>query len=130
MSCENIEPDLIGYHFGTLEPAARAEVEAHLLECRACLRAFVALKRDLELSEAEPRPSPAARARLRQAMAAELAGPTARPWRWWERPFAFGVAALALMLAVLTVQAVSTTSRGPLNGMAHRPFAVGARPTH
>jgi anti-sigma factor RsiW len=98
MSCDKVEPELVAYHFGTIDPEARQAVEEHLLSCGSCLREFIALKRNMETGEEEPAPSQQARERLRLAVARELRGaPPARSWRWWERPLAIGGA-----LAVLT----------------------------
>ncbi len=108
MSCQNVQPELIAYHFGTLPPPARLAVEAHLPVCPRCLGSYLALKRDIELGEEEPAPSEASRHRLRRAIAAELAGPPARAgWRW-ERPFAFGFAAAAVVVALFSVQTLAT----------------------
>lgn len=113
MSCETIEPELIGYHFATLEPATRRRVEEHLLTCDACVRAYVTLKRDIELGEDEAAPSEASRLKLRRAVMAELSGQAARPWRWWERPFAFGFAAASVALALFAVALVATGPGAP-----------------
>jgi anti-sigma factor RsiW len=102
MSCESVQRQLLGFHFGEVEEAARQEVEAHLPECRACLASYLALKRGVETAEAVPRPSAASRQALRAAVAQEL-GLAAPTWRWWERPLAFGFAGAALVLAVMTV---------------------------
>jgi hypothetical protein len=50
MSCDRTAGDLVAYHFGVVEGGTRERLEAHLLECRACLESFLALKRDIELS--------------------------------------------------------------------------------
>lgn len=108
MSCQDVQPELIAYHFGTLPPQTRLAVEAHLPGCSRCLGSYLALKRDIELGEEEPAPSEESRRRLRRAVAAELAGPPARAgWRW-ERPFAFGFAAAAVLIALLSVQTLAT----------------------
>lgn len=115
MDCPLIRGELVAYHFGSVDEATRDAVEAHLLGCPGCLRAFLALKREIETAGASPRPSPAARERLRQAVARDLASraSAARPL-WWRRPLAFGfvtAAAAAAMLLVLSV-------RGQMNLMA------------
>ncbi|MGI5863693.1 MAG: anti-sigma factor family protein [Myxococcales bacterium] len=108
MDCPLIRGDLVAYHFGSVEEATRDAVESHLLGCPDCLRAFLALKREIETAGAGPRPSPAARARLRQAVAHELASRAGAPSpHWWRRPLAFGfvtAAAAAAMLLVLSVR--------------------------
>jgi anti-sigma factor RsiW len=80
VDCTLIEPELVGFHFATLDEAARARVEEHLLGCKACLSAFVALKRAIE-SEA-PIPSETSRARLRAAVAARIKPRPLKRWVW------------------------------------------------
>lgn len=127
MSCEAVEPELVAYHFGTLDPATREGVEAHLLACRACLGRFVALKRAVELGAHEaPVPSAASRQRLRAAVLQELGAPPPRRWRAWERPLAFGFAGAAVALAVLCVQALSVTPGQPPRSL---PPAAHASPS-
>jgi anti-sigma factor RsiW len=115
MTCEEIDPELVGYHFAELEPEARAAVEAHLVGCPSCTRSFVDLKRAIELQEGAARPSDAARARLRRAVVAELAGPRGAPRRWWERPLAVAVAAsLVLAASASTRLLTARPGRPPL----------------
>lgn len=110
MDCKLIRPDLVAYHFGSVEARSRDAVEAHLVECRGCLKAYLALKREIETAGASPAPSQAARERLRRAVAREVA---LRPGGsmetgWWRRPLAFAFAAAAsaaVMLAVVSVRA-------------------------
>lgn len=119
MTCEKVEPELVAYHFGLLEGAARAEVEAHLVSCPECVRAFVETKRAIETAEEAPRASSSARARLRGAVAAELglAPPAAAKRRWWERPVAFAVAASVVLFASATTHAITS-------GPATPPYAL------
>ena len=108
MSCEKVEPELVAYHLGTIEPEARQAVEDHLLGCVSCLRAFMVLKRNMETGEAEPPPSQAARERVRLAVARELRGRApSRTWRWWERPLALGGAVAVLAGAILMTYTAS-----------------------
>ena len=116
MTCSSIEPELIGYHFNLVEGPARERIEAHLVECPDCVRAFVALKRALETSEDVPPPSHAARARLRLAVAREL-GVGEPSWSWWERPFAIALAASAVLVAGATTRALTTRA-------ASAPYAI------
>ncbi|GMU03173.1 hypothetical protein KH5H1_72940 [Corallococcus caeni] len=125
MSCDTVSPELVAYHFGTLDPEARKAVEDHLPDCATCLREFIALKRDLETSEEGPLPSPRARERLRLAVARELRPQAAaRTWNRWERPLALGGALAALVAATLVIhqasvrvavapRALSLVDRGP-----------------
>lgn len=112
MSCESVQRELVAFHFGEVSEAARREVEGHLQTCPACLRDYLALKRGVETAEGEPAPSPSFRARLRGAVAAEL-GLAPQAWRWWERPFAFGFASVAVLLAMLAMHGVATAPAGP-----------------
>jgi hypothetical protein len=102
MSCHEFQADLVGYHFAVLSADARRALEAHVVECPACIRTYIAIKRDLELADDGPRPSEQARARLRASMAAEL-GKSPRAWSWWERPLAFTFATAATLLAMVAV---------------------------
>jgi len=108
MSCDEIERELVGYHFGTLDEETRARVEEHMVGCAACVRAFVEIKRAVETSEDAPAPSPAARAKLRRAVAREIA-----PRAWWERPLAVALAASVVMLAGATMHALTSTDGSP-----------------
>ncbi len=110
MDCKLIRPDLVAYHFGSVEVCSRDAVEAHLVECRECLKAYLALKREIETAHAAPTPSQAARERLRRAVAREVALRPRAPMQrnWWRRPLAFGfavAASAALMLTVVSVRA-------------------------
>jgi len=120
MSCQQIEPELVGYHFGVVDDAARQQIENHLLECSGCLRSFLALKRDLETAESGPRPSAALRARLRQDVAVEL-GLAPQPWRWWERPLAFGFAGAVVIVAILATGALATRPGALPHGWREAP---------
>lgn len=113
MSCEAVQRELVGFQFGEVAGAARAELEGHLVACPACLRSYLALKRGVELAEAEPAPSAGFRARLRGAVAAELGLVPSPAWRWWERPVAFGFAGVAVVVAVLAMHAVARAPAGP-----------------
>ncbi len=111
MTCDTIEPELVGYHFGTQGEEARRRVEEHLVSCPECVRAFVELKRAIETSEEAPAPSPEARARLRRAVARELGVGLERTW--WERPVAIAFAASAVLIAGATMHAITTTDGSP-----------------
>jgi len=132
MTCNEIRPELIAYHFGTASDDVRAAIESHLVGCTECLKAFLAIKREIECDPAGPRPSAHARTRLRNAVATELRrqhGP--RAWSWWERPLAFSVAAAATVVAVITTHALTSghgsMPHGMMSAMAH---AQGAADEH
>jgi hypothetical protein len=79
---------LIEYHFGTLGPQARAEVEDTLLASADSLRLYLQLKRELDRAQPLPEaPSAQARLRLRTAVA-ELVRPEPQrgPHRAHHRP--------------------------------------------
>ncbi len=111
MSCSEIEPDLVGYHFGALDEDARRRVEEHLVSCADCVRAFVETKRAIETSEEAPAPSDMARARLRRAVARELGVGLERTW--WERPVAIALAASVVLVAGATMHALTTAEGAP-----------------
>jgi anti-sigma factor RsiW len=112
MSCDQIQSELSAYHFGVVSDETRAQLEAHLVVCPACLKAFLALKREIETAASGPRPSELARRRLRSAVARELGvdeGEKSRRWSWWERPLAFAFAAAAVLLCMLAVGVVASS---------------------
>ena len=109
MTCERIRPELVAFHFGTVQSEARGELEAHLASCPECLREFFAIKAEVETAASVPRPSVAARARLRRSILREITGEQpVRAWAWWERPLAFGFASAAVASAVFAVQFLAT----------------------
>jgi len=112
MSCETIRRELVGFHFGEIDEAMRSEAERHLVSCPACLGEFLSLKRDVELSASvNERPSARLKANLRSAVATHLGlGPV--PRLWWERPLAYGLAAAALIVAMVSVQSIATSPPG------------------
>lgn len=132
MNCALIQPELVLYHFGTIAPESRAEVESHLLSCRECLSGYLALKRHLESEpDSGPRPSPAARVRLRDAVerefgrsiasrserpAAGSGGARPRPLSvTWRRAASWGLAAAAAAaIAAVAFQGGFQTAHTPL----------------
>jgi anti-sigma factor RsiW len=111
MSCQEIQAELVAYHFGVVSDEVRRSLESHLVGCPACLKAFLALKREIETAGSGPRPSDTARQRLRSAVARELGvGERRRRWSWWERPLAFSFAAVAVLLAMFAVNVVASSS--------------------
>ena len=113
---------LTGYHFGVVSDQVRKDVEAHLLECRACLVAYLDIKRAIETGDGGPLPSTEARQRLRRAVAGELD----RPWSWWERPLAFAFAGGGLFGATIALHVVTTWPAGLPSG--HEPEAASVAP--
>jgi hypothetical protein len=120
--------DLVGYHFATMEDAERARVDEHLVECTACLRAYLALKHKVEDSRGE-RPSDEARARLRTAVEARYRPNIAARLRaWLGRPIPLyqGLAA-ALVAVVLAAVAPTLLARAPTPAPSG-PYVDSARP--
>lgn len=109
MTCAEIERDLVGYHFNELEDDVRKRIEDHLCDCKACVRAYVEIKRGIETGG--ERPSDLARAKLRRAVARELG--VERTWSWWERPLAIAVAASVVLLAGVTTRALTSLPADP-----------------
>jgi hypothetical protein len=121
MSCEWMEPELVGYHFGVTDDGLRGEIEEHLLRCPDCLRGFLFLKRDIEMAESGPRPSPAVRDRLRASAARELGLREPRRWSWWERPLAFAFAGVVTVVAMATVTSVARWLGATPHGLIEPP---------
>ncbi len=115
MDCHVIQPDLVPYHFGEIEDEARKGVEKHLTECPACLRDFIAFKREMETSD--ERPSAKAKARLREAVVREVAQRRVS-WSWWERPLAAAFASAAVVAAIMMVQTLASSRGAPPHGWA------------
>lgn len=118
MDCSLIQIDLVAYHLGAIDEAARERVEAHLVECAACVRAYITLKRHAEQGAA--RPSYAAKMRLRDAVSAEFeTSPRARIRRWLRRPIPLyqGIAAAA----VIAIAALAAPQIARLTGQAAKP---------
>lgn len=101
MTCQHFCEDLIAFQLGELEDPARRALEAHLVDCSACVREFVTLKRQLELADvvAVERPSNVAAHRLRRAVVAQVSpAPPA-----WVRPVSWLVASAAALAAMVFV---------------------------
>ena len=115
MSCTQVEPELVAFHFGSVTEELRLEMEAHLIACPDCLAAYLAIKREVETAGADQVPSAAVRERLRSAVACELGlvEPVSRKWSWWERPLAFGFATAALIAAVLVLRLLAASPGSP-----------------
>ena len=123
MDCTLILADLIAYHFATADDVERERVEGHLLECKSCLRFYLAMKADADRATRAPElPSEASRLKLRHAVADRFR-PTAaaRFRRWLARPvpryqglavasfFAMGVALAPSLTRPLPSKSMETT---------------------
>ncbi len=128
MDCAGVASNLVAYHFATSTDEERDEIDAHLLACNACLRAYLALKRASERGPLD-RPSRAARERLRAEVARTFAKPGApaaspsRPAKPKPKPVLFfqrriplyqGLVAAAIAAAVTLVALGDAPRRAPV----------------
>ncbi len=75
MDCRVISEDLFAYALGSSSDEVRDRIDAHLLGCTSCLRAYLRLKHHVERGASlSARPSDAIRRRIRTDVAP-------RPWR-------------------------------------------------
>ena len=126
MKCEEVQLELVSYHFGEVAEQSRADIESHLLSCGGCLRSFLDLKREIETSCSGPRPAAAARARLRSAVVRQVSPQrSVRAWSWWERPLAFGLAAAAVVVATVTTNVVTSRPGMPPHGLSSSSDSSG-----
>ena len=107
MDCSRIDEALIGYVFGAVDDAERDAVDAHLLACERCLKAFLALKRHIESGEGvASKPPPSAKERLRRELfPASRPSRLARALRPFARPIPLyqGVAAAVAIAALAAI---------------------------
>ncbi|HEY6459535.1 MAG TPA: hypothetical protein VIY73_05265 [Polyangiaceae bacterium] len=110
MDCPLIQPLLIGYHFATGSDDERATVEAHLVECRDCLRTYLALKTHVDRGTSdEDAPGEKAHLRLRAAVEARFRPSKARRMRGWlTRPVPL-YQGLAVVAAIVLAAIVGPT---------------------
>lgn len=112
MDCTLIEDRLVAYHLAAVEDEEREAIDAHLLGCTECLRAYLRCKHQLEQGT-RIKPSAALRARLRGDVE-RLVRPTgfARVQLFLRRPIPLyqGFAAAAA-IAIVVAAALSLPSR-------------------
>lgn len=97
MNDHHVTEALLRFHLGASDDAEHAAVDAHLLECRACLGELLSLKRRFDAAAAfDERPSAQVRERLRAGVRRKLGLRVTRP-----RLFAAGAVALAAALLAL-----------------------------
>ncbi|MBM4259887.1 MAG: zf-HC2 domain-containing protein [Deltaproteobacteria bacterium] len=111
MACANFEEDLVLYHYGETDAAARANVEAHLRACAGCCGSLEEMQRLMPLTIARDEPPPAFwmtySRELRHKIDA-VADQTSL-WNWltaWLRPLpltAFATGAVVLLAMTFTV---------------------------
>ncbi len=135
MDCSVISADLIAYHFATCDDDARARIDAHLLGCTECLRAYLAIKHHTDRGTSlDARPSDAARARLRAAVAAEFQPSLgARAARALRRPIPLyqslaAAAAVVFVAAAVAPMLARTDSMPPMQATGGERVDT-ARPT-
>jgi anti-sigma factor RsiW len=125
MDCTLIQGHLIGYHCASVSDAEREAVEGHLVECRECLRTYLALKAHVDRGTSEDAPSEAARIRLRRAVEARFRRTPVRRLRGWLTtpiPLYQGLAvAVAIAAAVVLTPTVARfVHPGPASHEAER----------
>ena len=125
MDCRMIQEDLVAYTFGTAGHEERERIDAHLLVCTECLRAYLRVKHHVQLGASlDARPSDAMRRRIHDDVAAIVRPrPAARGGRWLRRPIplyqGLAVAAVAAGIALAGPHLFDTPS--------HRAPVVEAR---
>jgi hypothetical protein len=128
MDCARI--DLVAYHLGAAEGEEREAAERHLVACKDCLEAYLALKRDADRRGLE-RPSPELLARLRRDVARAFAPSRARAiTSWMARPIPLyqGIAAVAVLALASAIAGGALRPRAALHdGPAER--VDSSRPT-
>jgi anti-sigma factor RsiW len=114
-----IQGELFPYTFGTSSPEERDQIDAHLLGCRDCLRAYLRLKHHVERGASlDARPGDAIRRRVRDDVAAVVRPRgAARVRRWLRRPIplyqGLAVAAVAAGIALAGPWLREATLRRP-----------------
>ncbi len=108
MDCRLIQGELVAFTFGTSTEDERGRIDAHLLACTECLRAYLRFKHHVERGASlRERPSDEVRRRIRADVAAAVRprGP-ARVRQWLRRPIplyqGLAVACVAAGLAIAT----------------------------
>jgi hypothetical protein len=88
MDCRMIQGELVAFTFGTSSDDERERIDAHLLGCTECLRAYLRFKHHVERGASlRERPSDETRRRIRDDVAAAVRPHgAARAARWLRRP--------------------------------------------
>jgi hypothetical protein len=117
MDCAGVGEHLVSYHLANVSEEERQAVETHLVDCNACLRTYLALKRAADRAGLE-RPSPAVRARLRASVAETFPRPRNTAMLVRKIPLYQGVmlAAIAAAIALFAPGAVHRVLRAPSAG--------------
>lgn len=105
MDCTAVAENLIAYQVGSIADDEREAIEAHLVGCRACLEAYLAVKRAADRAVFD-RPRPEVKEKLRAEVVKMFPPkPKARPVRFFGRriPLYQGVALAAVAAAIAAV---------------------------
>jgi anti-sigma factor RsiW len=99
MDCKVNQESLIDFQFGKIDLETRAQVEAHLLGCSACLEELFLLKRDVESAhDMILQPSKETKAKIHREFLAYAYGQLQAHPRTW---IVGGLVAAAAMLLVI-----------------------------
>jgi anti-sigma factor RsiW len=85
MDCTGVAALLVAYHLGTVSEEEADTVEAHIVDCSACLKTYLALKRAADRAQLE-QPRPEVKARLRAEVAREFSVPVRAKVRSFAAP--------------------------------------------
>jgi anti-sigma factor RsiW len=118
MDCAGVGEHLVSYHLANASEEEREAVERHLVDCNACLRTYLALKRAADRAGLE-RPSPEVRSRLRASVAEAF--PRSRGSRTvFARKIplyqGFALAAIAAAIALFAPSVAHRVLRAPTAG--------------
>ena len=128
MDCRLIQGELLAYALGTSDDGERERIDAHLLTCTACLRAYLRLKHHVERGASlGARPGDDVRRRIRDDVAAAVRPRgAARVQKWLRRPIplyqGLAVAAFAAGVAVAGRWAI----RDAMSRLVRPPTVDGA----
>ena len=119
MACSMMDKHLVDFQLALMPEETRASIEAHLLECRDCLGAYLAVKRAFDAAAvSDVRPSAAMRMKLANDF---------RRTRWHQRRsmrigfVAAGLAAAAMAIVIVERDRFSWFDGGRSDRV---PFAV------
>ena len=127
MDCGRVDEQIIAYHFATASEEEREAIDAHLVTCTRCLRAYLALKHHTDRQSASaPRPSETMKARLRAEVAATFR-PTikTRTQRFFARPIPLYQGIAVAAAAVLIASIAPTVARNAATSRELAPTALG-----
>lgn len=111
MACADFAEDLVLYHYGEADDAARLHVEGHLRACGACRQSLEEMKRLMPLTVAQDEPPPAFWTDYRRELRKKIDTAAEKPSFWsaltaWLRPVpltALATGAVVLLAVTFTV---------------------------